>query len=53
MLAVLIIDTQTTIKAATQLRDTNGKNGLEKATKMYLIVILRAILHREGLEKEW
>ena len=31
MLGVLIFGTQ----ATTQLRDTNGRNGLEKTTKMY------------------
>ena len=29
------------------------KNRLENTSEMYLTVILRAILHKEGIEKEW
>ena len=53
MLAVLISGTQTTTKVTTQLYENNGKNGQETATKMYFIVILKAILHKEAIEKEW
>ena len=53
MLAVLIYDTQKTTKAISQLKDTHGKNGSEKTTKMYFVVILKAIQHKEGSEKEW
>ena len=36
----------------TQCRDTNEKkNELEKTTKIYFIVILRAIVHKECIEK--
>ena len=38
-------------KTPTHLRDINEKNEQDKATKMYFAVILRAILHKEGIEK--
>ena len=47
MLAVLI----STTKATTQLRNTHGK-WTEENKNMYFIVILRAILHKEDIEKE-
>ena len=50
MLAVLISGTQMT-KATTQLKITNRTNGLRKKAKIYFIVILRVILHKEALEK--
>ena len=53
MLAVLISGSQTPTKATTQLKDPNRKNGLEKTTKMYFTVILRAILYEKCIEKEW
>ena len=39
-------------KAATQFRDTNGKNGQEKKTERYFTVIFRAILLKQVIEKE-
>ena len=52
MLAVLISGTKTMTKVASQQRDTNGKDGLERTTKMYMTVILRKFLHKESLGKE-
>ena len=40
---------RTKIKAAIHLRDTKGKNGLEKATKMTSTIILEANLSKEAL----
>ena len=40
MLAVLISGTQTTVKANTQLKNTNGRNELRKTTKIYFSVII-------------
>ena len=40
-------------EATTPLRNTKKKCWLEKTTKMYFTVILRAILHKEDIEKEW
>ena len=52
MLPVHISGTQTTTKATIQLRDTNDRNRLEKTTKIFFNVILRAILHKEDIKKE-
>ena len=52
MLAVQIFGTQTTTKETTHSKGTNGKNKLEKTTKMYFPVILRATLHKEGIGKK-
>ena len=53
MLAVLISGTQITTKETTLMRNTNGKNELEQKIKLYFTSLFRAVLHKEGIEKEW
>ena len=51
MFVVLISSTQTTTKASTQLRVTNGRNRLEKTANMYLTAILSAISHKDSIKR--
>ena len=40
-------------KATILLRDTNRKNRQVKKTKLLSTVVLKAIVHKEDIEKEW
>ena len=42
----------TKTKVGIQLRDTKGKDGQDKTIKAQSTVILKAILHKEGIGKE-
>ena len=51
MLAVLILGAQIKIKAKMHLKET--KIWEESKTKILSTVILKAIIHKMGIEKEW
>ena len=46
-----ILAIQAMIKATTQLSATKGKNGFGYATSVYFTTVLRAIQHKECIEK--
>ena len=52
MWAFLISGAQTTTKATSQLRDTNGRIGLGKTRRMFITFILKIILQKANIEKE-
>ena len=52
ILAVLISTTQTITNAILNSETHKGRNGLQKTTETYFAVILRAVLNKEGIEKE-
>ena len=53
VLAILISDTQTMTKATNHLRNSNGKNELEKTKKCTPLFISKEILNKKGIVKEW